>query len=542
MSRPAWTVASVMCGLALLGIAATGEAFYIDKEKTFEISGKASTRATLRMQGSEGFTYPETDLGDLVQHRNLGLIEVDHDLKNLVDEIGILYPFRALDMEVKYHLLGRFLYEGIYDYGPRAYQKVAENDPENFRQFKQSYDLWEAYADFSRGPLFLRIGRQILAWGETDVFRLLDGINPLDNTFGGFFEDLDDRRIPLWMLRSSVNFGDLGSLHTITLEGFLVPGPLDAHVSPWSPYGSPYAAPLPEFIAPAIRIKTPSRAWSESRWGARLQALIGSNLNVSIAHYQTFLDMPSLRSVIIGNPPVLADLNSLQMWGEFPEVRITGGSFNYWESLTDFVIRGEVAWFWGNPVFIPEMTSALFYGPQIELPDPVLDALAEVLGLDIRDLGLRGLPLNPKSGTVPRKDMLKYMIGFDKNIWIRPLNRKNVFFVSGQYFGRYVPKFDRRMRQAALIYPSLKDYPYEDRFEHTFTLLVSSTYMKGNFLPQVSAAYDPQGSIMVQPQVTYIWEPLRFMVQYTNIMGSWNSMGFFRDRDQISVVVSYLLN
>ncbi|MEW6440037.1 MAG: DUF1302 family protein [bacterium] len=542
MSRRAWSVVTVVCGLLILGIATGGHAFYVDTAKTLEISGKVSTRATIRLQESEGFTFPETDVGDLVQHRNLGLIEIDHDLANLTEDLDILYPFRALDVAVKYHILGRFMYEGIYDYGPEVFQDVADNDPDNFDRFKQSYDLWEAYADFSRGPVFVRIGRQILAWGETDVFRLLDGINPLDNTFGGFFEDLDDRRIPLWMLRSSVNFGDLGALHTITLEGFLVPGPIDAHVSPFAPYGSPYAAPLPEFIAPSIRIKTPNRAWSESRWGARVQALIGSNLNLSIAHYQTFMDMPSLRSVILGNPAVLADLNALQLWGEFPEVRITGASFNYWESFTDLVFRGEVAWFWGAPVFIPELTSAPFYGPTLPLPDAVLDGLEEILGLDIRDLGLDGLPLNPQSGTIPRKDMLKYMIGFDKNIWIRPLNKKSTFFVSGQYFGRYVPKFDHRMRQGALIYPSLSAYPYEDKFEHTFTLLLSSTYMKGNLLPQVSAAYDPQGAIMVQPQATYIWDPLRFTVQYTNIMGSWNSMAFFRDRDQISFIFSYLLN
>jgi hypothetical protein len=66
--------------------------------------------------------------------------------------------------------------------------------------------------------------------------------------------------------------------------------------------------------------------------------------------------------------------------------------------------------------------------------------------------------------------------------------------------------------------------------------------MKGNLLPQVSAAYDLRGSIMVQPAVQYIWEPFRFMVQYTNIMGSWTSLGFFRDRDQISFIVSYLLS
>ncbi len=94
------------------------------------------------------------------------------------------------------------------------------------------------------GPAFIRIGRQNLAWGETDIFRLLDQINPLDNTFGGPFEDLDDRRIPLWMLRGSYNLGSVGPVASLTMEGFWVPGSMDAKVGPWAPWGTPYEVPL----------------------------------------------------------------------------------------------------------------------------------------------------------------------------------------------------------------------------------------------------------------------------------------------------------
>ncbi len=542
MRKQVWITGVLFCVLWVLGLAASGEALFIDKARTLEVSGKVQTRVTFRLQDAEGYTYPHTTVGDMVQFRNLALIEVEHDLKKLTDELDILYPFRALGIGVKYHILGRFLYEAIYDIGPEIFQDVKEMDEKNIDEFKQSYDLWEFYADFFKGPMFVRVGRQILAWGETDVFRLLDGINPLDNTFGGFFEDLDDRRIPLWMLRASLNLGDAGPLHTLTLEGFLVPGPVDAHVSPWAPYGTPYASPIPSLLVPSLRIMPADREWRNSRWGVRMQGLIGSNLNVSVAHYQTILDMPSLRSVIVGSPPILVDLNDLQLWAEYHDVRITGGSFNYWESLTDTVFRGEVAWFWDEPVFIPEINNSTFFGDQLALPPPVLDLVKDALGVDIRDLGLYGLPLNPKSGSVPTKNILRFMIGFDKNFWIRPLNKKSTFFASFQYFGTWVPNYDDRMRQGALIYPSLKDYPKVKELEHIFTLLVSSTYMKGNLLPQVSLAYDVRGSAMFQPAVTYIWEPFRFMVQYTDIFGAWTSLGFFRDRDQISFVVSYLLN
>ncbi len=519
----------------------------IDQDKTLDVSAKLQTRGTIRTQGSDaegdssGYTFPAVDTGDFVQHRNLAILEVNHDLGPLTDSLGVLYPLRALDIRAKYHLVGRFLYEGVYDYGPSVFQDVREGDRDNINSFKQSYELWEAYADFTRGPLFLRIGRQNLAWGETDIFRLLDGINPLDNTFGGIFEDLDDRRIPLWMVRSSYNLGDLGPVSSLTVESFLVPGTVDAHVAPWAPRGTPYAVPLPSLLAPSLRIITPDRGWSESRWGVRVQGVVAESLNLAFAHYQTFLDVPTLRSKVIGSPPVL-DLNALQTWGEFPEVRITGASMNYWESMTDIVFRSEVAWFWNEPVFIPEINNSTLFGPQLELPDPLLDFLAGVLPVDIRKLGLKGLPLNPRSGSIPRKDILRYMVGFDKQVWIRPLNKTNTFFLSGQYFGQWVPDYDGRMRQEALIYPSLKDYPKVKEFEHVFTAMLNTLYLSGTIQPQIAFACDVRGAWLVQPSVNMIYEPFRIMLQYSAIQGAFTNFGVFRDRDQVSLMLSYLLN
>ena len=69
--------------------------------------------------------------------------------------------------------------------------------------------------------MFLRVGRQVLAWGETDVFRLLDNINPLDHGFGGFFIALDERRVPLDMVRGELPLRTVGPLDDAFLEGFV---------------------------------------------------------------------------------------------------------------------------------------------------------------------------------------------------------------------------------------------------------------------------------------------------------------------------------
>ena len=518
------------------------EAFYIDDQKTFSFGARLQTRLSIRLNDADGWTFPDAQVGDLVQWRNLALIEIDHDLKGLTQSLDILYPLKALKIKSKYHLVGRFIYDAVYDVGPQIFQDVKDNDKEDITKFSHQYDLWEFYFDFSRGPWFLRLGRQNLAWGETDIFRLLDGINPLDNTFGGPFEDLDDRRIPLWMLRGSYHLGDIGPIYSLTLEGFWVPGSWDARVAPMAPPGTPYAAPLPDAFVRFIRVNTPDKTLSNSRWGVRLQGMVGTNLNFSVAHYKSFPDAPALRSVILRDVPLLIDLNDLVLEASYPDVQVTGASVSFYESLLDVIVRSEVALFWDEAVTIPEENLATLYGPTLPLPPVLLDLAAEIYGIDIRDLGLDGLPINPQSGWIPTKNILRFSLGLDKQMWIRPLNKGGTFFLSVQYFGQWVPDYDERMVQPAPIYPDLIVFPKVKETEHIFTAVMSTMYRNGTIVPTVAVAYDVRGAWLINPVVNFIREPFRFTLQYSAIAGNYTAFGVFRDRDQITFIFTYLLN
>lgn len=491
------------------------EALFLDPEdKTLEVIARLQSRSSFRLQDAEGYTQPiGVRAGDLVQWRNLAMIEMNHDLSRLAGEVDVLHPLKNLEIKAKVHLVGRFLYEGVFDVGPQPFRAVGDEDAENIEKFKEQYDLWECYVDLSRGPLFFRVGRQNLAWGETDVFRLLDGINPLDNTFGGVFEDLDDRRIPLWMLRGSCNFGRVGPVSAVTLEGFCVPGIWDARVAPIAPNRTPYAAPQPESPIPTV-VCTPGRDMSNSRWGVRLMGVLLDNFTVSLGHYRSYPDIPALRLGVGENP--------IDAWTEirFPGVQVTGGSLSFWEQHTDVVLRAEAAWFWDEPVFIPAVNM-----PVVPLPIP-----------------LPGLPGLPANGKIPAKDVLKWSIGLDRNVWVRPLNAKRTFMVSFQYFGSWVQDYDERMRIPLALYPDAMNFAGAKEMDGMFTLLVNTDYYGGDIVPQMVAAYDARGVWMFQPSVTCIFEPFRFMVQYSGIVGNLAGFGAFRDRDQISFSLSWLLN
>jgi len=505
------------CLLGVFIVVEAAQAVTIDDDRTLEFTAKLQSRVSLRMQDSEGFTFPlDIAVGNLVQWRNIAYLEVQHDLRQLMSSVDVLKPLKRWGVEVKYRIVGRFMYEAVYDVGPQALQDVKDQDKEDIDSFAQQYDLWEAYVDLSKGPLFTRIGRQNLSWGETDVFRLMDLINPLDNTFGGPFEDPDDRRIPLWMLRASWNFGYIGPVASVTLEGFWVPGNWDVRVAPVAPRGTAYAAPLPEVPVPTL-YEPPDKTMSNSRWGVRVMGMLAESVNLSIGHYKSFLDTPGLLWNVEDTGSFIPNVWLAPFWDD---VQVTGLAMNWWESMTDVVVRGEVAMFWDEAVFIPEISIPLVPSG---IPIPGLDLL-------------------PAQGDKVEKNILRFMLGLDKNLWLRKLNKLQTFFISLQYFGQYILDYDDRIKVPVPIYPDESDYAGVREVESVVTMLVNTSYMSGRLTPQMVVAYDVRGAWLVMSSVNFIFEPFRFMIQYSAVAGSFTNFGFFRDRDQITFIFSYLLN
>jgi len=78
--------------------------------------------------------------------------------------------------------------------------------------------------------------------------------------------------------------------------------------------------------------------------------------------------------------------------------------------------------------------------------------------------------------------------------------------------------------------------------ENLFTAAITTEYLHGDLVPTFAAFYDVRGAWLLNPMVNYIFEPFRFMIQYTAVGGNFTGIGMFRDRDQISFIFSYLLN
>lgn len=145
-------------------------------------------------------------------------------------------------------------------------------------------ELKEAYLDIELfgGRLFLRLGKQQIVWGKTELFRNQDQFNPQDVGLSSL-PTLEESRIALWSARAIYSFYDVGPLQDVRLE---VAAILDSF-QPLDPgtCGEPYApflvcAASNGFFAHSYSglglagAEYPEDPWDDIRdleWGVRLE-------------------------------------------------------------------------------------------------------------------------------------------------------------------------------------------------------------------------------------------------------------------------------
>ena len=161
----------------------------------------------------------------------------------------------------------------------------------------------------------------------------------MDNTFAGFLTGLDERRIPLNMLRAQWSFGTVGFINDLTLEGFFsidneVPttGLPTSSTNYWgsiqngntaimvgrTPCGGDFMARrgIPAYNEDPLipyggsgpgpreggncsqRASMPHSNLKDGRGGGRIVGTI-RDFTFSLAHYYTYQDAPQVRAIII---------------------------------------------------------------------------------------------------------------------------------------------------------------------------------------------------------------------------------------------------
>ena len=548
-----------------------------------ELSGNLQSQNLIR--------HPDVSRYQLVQNRNTLHVHFDYDWMRGGKFIDRYYlPFIETS---KLFIIYRGVYDSIYDTTPdtlskldikgRAYE-VAGQRVDIFDYARQAGDafgnkgakatkwlklssltngqsdalkfdnqLREAYIDLKmRGiPLSIRAGRQQVVWGETDNFRMLDRANSLDLTWHLQQEipppalGWDEIRRPFWMLKFLYDLGDVWKLSQNFLEWYWNPGdwyPAKQSFYP-RPWGLPFLDPLANPINGAfysgacesspfkyrnaggrmagrcMSLLNGTRLFEHgdyarnplenSQVGVRYHGIMPFGMEFTLNYYYqrwsgddgtNYAPLKGLPNTKEGK----AIANTALKHGQFPAVaympyvHTIGASANYSdEAFTQAVFRFETVYDVGVPFFDVA-------GSRITFVDGLLP-------------GVRS------------KNMWKGMIAFDRPTWIRPLNKKSTWFLTGQFFWHYLvnnPKCDehevanlsntdpdqggplkspRSQAPSCLVggldLPALpgkdKTLSFNDKirtWETLFTFAAFSFYRGGSIVPVLGFAVDPTNS------------------------------------------------
>ncbi len=629
-----------LTALAVVTAARSARAIPLDDRGEITLGMRAYTAVRIGTEriggGTDPLNWPTSPAGHVRQHRYFLQLDFDHNLTRLAQTswgparlFGLLdQGFDALGWEghtdVRYKVQYRGEGEGLYDYGPSEYsdpggtlRKFRLNTPEihipgvvnlsrtlppeyirqrvdRLRRIgRMRHRLFLAYMDWERGPLFIRVGRQILAWGETDIFRLLDNINPLDDSFGGFFIALDERRLPIEMVRTSYRFGDVGPLQDSFLEGFVANGhrvatfPGIPNGSPWAPGG--IATPNPSIVT---QVDVPDQ--TDVRGGARF-VFTYKDVTTTLAHYYTYFDIPGIRFRLPAARKCPGETsasntarfcNPIIAFQEYPRIPISGLSITFPVPSWYTIIRSEAAYFEGEPM------NRQGTGNDADcLAAKGTAAYRRCVAQNNREGGLDPFlyprfidPFTARKGAfygkLLQRDTFNAAVGADINRFIRWLNPTQTIFFTTQLFYKHV--FDS---PGDLILPvPFRDIPVaaetpavgtkgtvndfirgsggtpgclvngkrrpcslrprlyhlnDDRFLQT--LLITTSYSGGRIVPSFGTFYDWQGAIVFQPGIQYVRDPFRFIFDYTRIEGApTGQFGTVRDRDNVRFQVEFV--
>ncbi|MBI5905987.1 MAG: hypothetical protein HZB86_10670 [Deltaproteobacteria bacterium] len=184
-------------------------------------------------------------------------------------------------------------------------------------------EIRELYVDVRRGPLFVRLGKQQVVWGESDGLRLADIINPLDFSWHYFLEDWQDIRQGLPMIRAIYGVAPKTDLE-------LVWAPVSFKPAKWAGVGTFWEFPGAGIGGiPEKKYDTNVRNGSV---GGKVKTTLGSGLDVSLYDYYHRFEMPS------------PELSSTGLEFAHPFVNSIGGTFNVFADPVKTVFRGEAVY------------------------------------------------------------------------------------------------------------------------------------------------------------------------------------------------------
>jgi hypothetical protein len=121
-----------------------------------------------------------------------------------------------------------FVYEPPYSYNSANNAQYSDATHASYGHmmngFYNTYELRDAWWENKTGPLTTFVGNQIVVWGQSLAFRVGDVINPANTCWAFGFANLEQSRVPQWMIHPILNLPEMGPLTSNFVELVVQPG------------------------------------------------------------------------------------------------------------------------------------------------------------------------------------------------------------------------------------------------------------------------------------------------------------------------------
>lgn len=310
-------------------------------------------------------------------------------------------------------------------------------------QFNREWEsLREIYLDINLDKWSFRLGKQQVVWGETDGLRLMDIINPQDFRRQFILRDSDEgyehTRIPLWLIKMMYFPGwEPFGVRDLQFELVINPGKVRQNrLNLFNSDGgvwTPDAANLPKHLNVVVDDKRPSTRLNRAEYGFRLMGDWNNWIFTLNAFYGTQID----HALYIKPVSITPARNPRD--GRFVDFNIEK---RYgWMKLVGFTLNRELEWIRFRGTTSPVLRIEALYE---------FDKYFVNEGDKVGDAAWTGL--NPKHPYKRDFDEIRTMFGLDWNIYIRPLNKRESFFLSAQFFIFYIRDKDGELVNAPFYY------------------------------------------------------------------------------------------
>ena len=461
----------------------------------------------------------------------------------------------------KIFLSYRGSYDAVFDVTDK-WDDVRDKSPGDFElgkdDLKVENDLREAFVDFvsefgSQQSIVLRLGRQIVQWGEADGFNVVNIINPQDNSNKMFFDKPEDLAIPLWMARLDYSTGMIGPFNSIDFQFVAIPdirphqfAPLDSSATgPYDHNNAPYAFGFREVKDWGIPCLTEFLEEGIGRIGPKMNDMLGSivdydnGLSVSDGSKLLMYTLPDFANGPLGKligasyespGPIeliedvpASNFDNMEYGGK---VRLAYGcsevSFYYLRTYQDDPAINLSEGLTRRPALIFEHPEQDMYGFSFntyvapinaviraegnivskmsfyDTADPFTQLFFGVMQKDALGFLADILPemefgLDPSMKGYTMHRVYQSLVGFDKSFWIRWMNSHNMINASLQAYWKHICDFD---------YDSVHR-PWDQDDSYRFTGFFWTDYMGGKVHPELFIMYDPEDAWMTNLSIKY---------------------------------------